>query len=296
MTIHKAKGLGFPVVIVLLYGTSSHGFDYIIDREGEEVVLLKLNKKIAEAAPEFKARYDEEVLKEMVNRLNSLYVGFTRAKEELYVIGVRGKRDFRPLDLLPVGECPPVAKSPRILEERPDIERISPMHHPTEPLQFHTGSEGQGRLSSGERRRGELIHGVLSLIEYAGEDVEGCLTPAVQRLSCEMGEEHDPREIRRIVLEIIEHPEIRELFILKPGREIRREQEVVDGEGRLFRMDRLIIDQDRVTVIDWKTGKETGEHRAQMKNYLGILEGIYPGKAVEGLLAYVDLKEVRRFP
>ena len=93
MTIHKAKGLGFPVVIVLLYGASRRGSDYIIDEEGDEIVLLKLNNKITDSAPSLRGRYDEEGLKETVNRLNSLYVGFTRAKEELYVIGVsREKR------------------------------------------------------------------------------------------------------------------------------------------------------------------------------------------------------------
>ncbi len=50
----------------------------------------------------------------------------------------------------------------------------------------------------------------------------------------------------------------------------------MDEEGRLFRMDRLVLDQDRVVVIDWKTGKgkeAEKEHEAQMRNYLKILEG-----------------------
>ncbi len=51
MTVHKAKGLGFPVVIALLYGERSRGFDYLVDREGGEMRLLKVNKEIAACGP-----------------------------------------------------------------------------------------------------------------------------------------------------------------------------------------------------------------------------------------------------
>lgn len=86
-------------------------------------------------------------------------------------------------------------------------------------------------------------------------------------------------------------------FKKRPGREIRREQEFSDGEGRLFRMDRLVIDPGKVAVIDYKTGKERRaerEYEAQMKNYMKILREIYPDRRVEGLVAYIDLREVRR--
>ncbi len=135
MTIHKAKGLGFPVVIVLLYGASRRGFDYIIDEEGDEIILLKLNNKIIDSAPSLKGRYDEEDLKETVNRLNSLYVGFTRAKEELYVIGVQGKRESQILDLLPVNEFPPMAKPERIQKDSAGMEMTSPLLHPAGSFQ-----------------------------------------------------------------------------------------------------------------------------------------------------------------
>jgi len=50
-------------------------------------------------------------------------------------------------------------------------------------------------------------------------------------------------------------------------------------------------------VIDYKTGTEKEaekEYLSQLKNYMRILKEIYPGKNVEGVLAYVDLKEVSR--
>ena len=50
MTIHKAKGLGFPVVIVLLYEETSRGFKYVLDEGPHGAFLLKVNQKIAEAS------------------------------------------------------------------------------------------------------------------------------------------------------------------------------------------------------------------------------------------------------
>ena len=76
-----------------------------------------------------------------------------------------------------------------------------------------------------------------------------------------------------------------------------REQEFSDGEGRLYRMDRVVIDADKITVMDFKTGsdKESAEkYETQMKTYMKLLRDIYPDKQIEGVIAYVDLKEIRR--
>jgi ATP-dependent exoDNAse (exonuclease V) beta subunit len=57
-------------------------------------------------------------------------------------------------------------------------------------------------------------------------------------------------------------------------------------------MDRVMIDKDLVTVVDFKTGGENAEkHTAQMKNYLAIISEVY-GKKTAGFLAYVDLGRV----
>jgi ATP-dependent exoDNAse (exonuclease V) beta subunit len=47
MTVHKAKGLGFPVVLVVLYEERSKGFDYIV-AEDEEGLPAEDNKGYTE--------------------------------------------------------------------------------------------------------------------------------------------------------------------------------------------------------------------------------------------------------
>ncbi len=76
MTIHKAKGLGFPVVILLMYEETTRGFKYILDEGTEVAHLFKINKKISEASPFLEQKYAEERLKDLVNKLNTSVCGF----------------------------------------------------------------------------------------------------------------------------------------------------------------------------------------------------------------------------
>jgi len=71
----------------------------------------------------------------------------------------------------------------------------------------------------------------------------------------------------------------------------------VDSKGCLLRMDRVIIDEGRVTVMDYKTGSERkaeAGHLSQLRNYMNVLKGVYPEKEIHGVIAYVDSKETRK--
>jgi len=295
MTVHKAKGLGFPVVIVLLYGERNRGFDYVVHKERGEACLLKLNRHVASCDPLFETLYRQEEMKERVDRLNSLYVEFTRAEEELYVIGVKGKKDRFPFDLLPVEAYSPSAKPERISVGEGEGEVPFPLLHPSVRMAF-SASSGE-RLTLEERQRGEFIHRVLSLIDDRGEGLEDLLSQAIKQVKAEMRVDYPDREVADTLLRMLRSEGLADSLAQEPGREIRKEQEFSDGEGRLFRMDRVIVDRDKVTVIDYKTGKEREAEKgyeAQIRNYMRILKEVYPDRNVEGIIAYVDLGETVR--
>ncbi len=295
MTVHKAKGLGFPVVLVLLYEERNKGFDYIVAEDGEGTCLLKITKDVLTSAPHFEGLYREEMIKEQVNRLNSLYVGFTRPEEELYVIGVKGKSDGYPFDLLPLNDYPPSARPDRRPVEKAEAVQTFSVRHSHTPTEYHAGP-GE-IISLEERRRGEFIHRVLFFVEYAGDGYEEELLSTIRKVKDESGAEYPAEEIKETLTGLIELEGLNEYFRPETGRQVRREQEFSDGEGRLFRMDRVVIDRDKVTVIDYKTGREKDteeKYQTQMKTYMKILKAVYPGKDVEGIIAYVDRKEVRR--
>lgn len=293
MTIHKAKGLGFPVVIVLLYGEAKRGFPYTLLREGNGVSLVKITRAIAERDPSLNELYEEEEEKEKVNRLNGLYVALTRAKREMYVIAVKGERDRFPFDILPDSgfQASPGKGTPAV--GTLPAETGAALSHAARSV---TVSFGTGRLGRRERRRGELVHGMLERIQYIDSGIEEALAAAAARTAREARE--DPGEMEaaaRALSRMIRETELGGLFTRAAERVVLREQEFCSADGRLFRMDRVVVDRDRVTVVDFKTGvEETERYEEDIRNYARILRQVYPGRLVEALLAYVDSGSIRR--
>lgn len=296
MTVHKAKGLEFTAVIMLLYEKGNKkSFNFIMKEDEDGINLLKITQKISEGNPQFEELYQEEKTRELVNRLNSLYVGFTRAKEELYVIGVRSEKNIFPIDLLPVNDYAASNKPART----PAKPKFGPEHleisHHHKGLDWKPGLEKD--LNIREKQRGEFIHRVLSHIDYLHDGLEDELINIVKKANKEAGTEYPEGEIKDTVVNIIKHGDVSEYFKQRPDRAIKKEQEFSDEKGRLFRMDRVVIDRDKAAVIDYKTGtdKESEEkYISQIKSYLRILRGVYPDKNIEGIIVYVDMKEVRR--
>lgn len=293
MTIHKAKGLGFPVAIVLMYEETIRWSRYILDEETDGVNLLRINKKISEASDFLQEKYEEERHKDLVNKLNTLYVGFTRAEDELYVIGVQGKRNQFPIDLLQTADSPIGSKkAPRPRPPGPTQEDLKLYYHP-DPIKLHFAAEEELNLE--ERLRGEFIHRVLYFIDALNENTESELERIIKRVNDELKADYPVGEMKKNLMQFMELEEIRPYFIDKPGRTIKREQDFSDPGGSLFRMDRVVMDIDQIVVIDYKTGTEKRaekEYMSQLRSYIRILKEIYPNKTVEGMIAYVDLGEM----
>jgi ATP-dependent exoDNAse (exonuclease V) beta subunit len=279
------------------------------------------------AAPFLQEKYEEERLKDLVNKLNTLYVGFTRAEDELYIVGVGAGRNQFPIDLLKEMDSQtgwkhaPRPRSPEMSQERMDLEHPpDPIKLPFAPLEgpdlngqgdisiphtkgaarasaFLTGFTIPEEINLEERRRGEFIHRVLFFVEALDEDTESELDRLIKRVNDELNTGYSLEAMKKSLLGFLSDDEVRPYFRTLPGRVVQREQEFSDSRGNLFRMDRVIFEEDQISVIDYKTGTDKEAEReyiSQLKNYIRILKEIYPGKKVEGIIAYVDLKEVRK--
>lgn len=62
------------------------------------------------------------------------------------------------------------------------------------------------------------------------------------------------------------------------------------ADGRLVRgtIDCLIISDDRVTVLEFKTGRPRPEHRTQAEVYRAAAQALFPAKQVESRLVYTS--------
>jgi ATP-dependent exoDNAse (exonuclease V) beta subunit len=96
MTVHKAKGLEFKVVIVVLYDRDLRSERYFFKEEPEGIRLLKISSKVAERVEYLGTIFEEQKQNDRVDTLNKLYVALTRAKDEMFVIGVEGSRELIP--------------------------------------------------------------------------------------------------------------------------------------------------------------------------------------------------------
>jgi ATP-dependent exoDNAse (exonuclease V) beta subunit len=295
MTVHKAKGLGFPVVVLMLYGERNKGFKYIVDEGRDSVVFLHLTKKTASCDSDFEKLYREEEKKEKVNKLNSLYVGLTRASSELHVIGVKRTKESFPFDLFP--------DDSRFCSGAPQMTVAARKKTAVLLDTFHYGGQAPvpvgsaGKLNFEERRRGDFIHKVLSMLPYVTENFAEELDNAVEMSCREMGIETGHRDIVDRIKGLLREPQLSPYYEPRPDRTVFLEYELADAAGHLFRLDRMTLDPDRVTVIEYKTGGDGDyqeKHQAQMFNYLTIVSDVFPDRPVEGLIGYVDLAIVKR--
>jgi ATP-dependent helicase/nuclease subunit A len=296
MTVHKSKGLGFPVVIVLLYGERGRGFQYPVLREAGAARLVKLTKETAGGDEALRRLYEEEATREKVNRLNSLYVALTRARRELYVIGAARAKDGFPFDILPAeGFAPSGDAGDDKGPAAPGAEgapALAPISHTVRPMRTDFSRE---TLNRAERRRGDLAHRMLSLVREPGDDLEAALEQAAERAGAEARDPAGIAGLAEAAARLVRETDLGRYFEAGPGRTILVEQEFCGPGGRLFRMDRVVVDPDLVTVIDYKTGPGVEEeHLREVETYARILEAAWPGRRVEALLAYLDRRELRR--
>ena len=94
MTVHKSKGLEFPVVIIPftnweVYKANPAWVDLSETESPLPVGLFKLTKGIADAGLSYV--YELEKNEQHLDNLNVLYVAFTRAIERLHIIAFKSK-------------------------------------------------------------------------------------------------------------------------------------------------------------------------------------------------------------
>ena len=296
MSIHKAKGLGFPVVIFLAYGEKFLPADFYLGEEDEFVRVYKLNKDLAEADEALKSIYDEVRMRDDVERLNRLYVALTRASVELYVFGVKGARDKYPFDLLgdkPFASAP--AKPPACPRPRPEVSTFAETARLRGP--FELPPNRRETLNLEIIRRGEIAHRIMAELEFLKSGWEDEIGGIIRRMKPLGAEAELFDEVGRAVVRYFEGSPLDDDFREKEGRRILREFNFCDAAGAVYRMDRVVIDRDAVRIIDFKTGAEKNPERAapweredreQVGAYVRIMSEIYPDKHVSGILAYID--------
>jgi len=149
------------------------------------------------------------------------------------------------------------------------------------------------KLAVYERQRGDRIHAILSQIEFVDEHIEDSLHVLIEKQVEHTTADADVLRLKNTLERFLSSPEILPWFTPQAGRIIFNEQEFVGVDGGLFRMDRIVVDVNTVTVIDFKTGDDKEGYTEQVQRYMNILKSYYSERSIQGILTFVDRKNIR---
>lgn len=299
MTIHKSKGLEFPVVIfpyANFSGKQTNEQRWVElpaeSFEGLPVANMGMNRELAaltaDVYPSYAAAYERFDRETVFDNINLMYVVLTRAVDRLYVMAEQvaavdpNKGTIQhyllhylsSLDITPDGETPVIlgAASPAVKSSGED----SKMEAKTLPefvsnpwrsrVRLSRDTDGmEDELSKRPRMWGNTIHELLAGIRRA-DDAENVLKGAVR--SGLIPREYEA-ELSGVLQEVVHHPLLRESFAAEV---VYNEREWIGG-GEVHRPDRVTFANGQWTVIDYKTGEASSSHQKQIREYADLLEG-----------------------
>ena len=309
MTIHKAKGLGIPVVILPFFETElDHAntslFPQIMWCKStlepfSNIPLLPVKYSSSLENTIFSEEYSQEKVKAYVDNLNVAYVALTRAEREIAIFAQvpseKSKSSVSKLmynlfserldDLLEfdTGEWTKA--------EAKDDQQYTNISLP-EVLSIPYGQRLRLTLKGEEyfdkeskRNYGLIMHSVLSRIEKE-EDLQASLEISVSQGELS-GEEFAPaNEMLKKCLE-----NIRERHWFDGTYKVYNELEIIEVGGKISRPDRVLLGAEAI-VIDFKFGKKREQaHIRQVNRYISLIKSM--GMAyVKGYLWYPEENEV----
>ncbi|MCM8771050.1 MAG: UvrD-helicase domain-containing protein [Candidatus Omnitrophica bacterium] len=310
LTIHKAKGLGFGAVIIpfleieVKVGSGNRRVhNYVIKTEdinGEnKIKLLRLKKTYSKFSDTAKKIYREEYKKAFLDELDNIYVALTRAEYELYVfIPKKAGLSFNLARFLIKEELErgKKIKYPEERQEEAPLLEISPPHYKDWSLCLKDEFREKSAIIGLEKiQQGEIIHCLLAGIDNLNkQDVRSAVKKAIEKTKFRFPYVCDFSQIEKTVKKLLDKDIFKRFFYAKG--EVYVEKEIIDRCGNTKRIDRLVINDNEVWVVDYKSAKDNySDYQRQIKEYIYQIKELYPKHEVRGFLIYLDdlsLKEV----
>jgi len=309
MTIHKSKGLEFPVVIFPFaeedFSRSPKEKMWLnADEEaiGLPKILVDKSGKVAEFGEESAAAYQQKKQEDLLDTINVLYVTLTRAVEQLHVISAMNiKKDGSlPSNLssffiqyledkgfdetkseYTFGGMKKVSSNVKDQSTTATIPRLATNLNPKsikiaqrESLMWNTKQQQAIEY-------GNIIHEILSLVK-SKNDIELAITKSIENGLIVS----DQREtVLKTINEIVNHPELTDYF--SEENRVLNEQTIIQKEGNLVKPDRMAINRsNEMYLLDYKTGLHQAKYQLQLENYQQAIEKM-GYKVIKKALIYI---------
>ncbi|HET6245123.1 MAG: UvrD-helicase domain-containing protein [Bacteroidetes bacterium] len=289
MTIHKSKGLEFPIVIFPFanWRTKNSKDNFWINLDKSSVVNLSsavvpANKQLEDTV--YAPLYSEEVNKSKLDNMNILYVAMTRPEDRLYIISSLSKyKDLANyfIDYFKAaGQWDCECNTYTFGTKTPSLQRVSKDYPSTYLLDSIISEPWNNKINitrlaperwdienlDEQMAYGKLLHLALSRINSIVQ-----IEPVLERMVFEgiiLSEEKVKLENK--LLQIVTHPKIALWF--SPLLNVKNEVEILLPDGSSYRPDKVIIQDKNAVIIDFKTGKRNlKKHSNQLDKYQEVL-------------------------
>ncbi|MFH1449673.1 MAG: UvrD-helicase domain-containing protein [bacterium] len=292
-TIHKAKGLEFPIVIIPFAYLENKPINEVYEEDSHNFRPYRINQEKIRCSSKLTTLWQQAFTLQLIEELNAFYVSLTRAVDELYIF-LPNYEKKRMSQKLPV---PIILKEETFevgypLSGHKEVLKEEKKHH--HPLLVHDWQNKLYRphlllseLLDAQRKRalekGELIHNFLAKIEKLTKSWQ----EEMEERFCGLNQQE--QEIIPLLRTFFSQEELRRWFLLPAEVKVYCEKEIVGANGLLYRVDRLLIFPEKVVIIEFKSGEVySKKHKEQVADYLKFLSEIYSEKVVEGYLVYVE--------
>ena len=278
MTVHKSKGLEFPVVILAdangILADLRHAEDWIGLNESDYGIPFfysSISKSIRHLSPQTEEIYLKNTSKQELASMNTAYVAMTRPVEHLYILSqpITHSKDYSFELLLKdflINKGIYDEESNKYnfgIKTSKDVSNKSLEKDEAAFLSFDiqrfydtlTANETITKSDNIEQIYGEKVHEILQKIKRRDD---------IKKIDAD-------DETRLKVIEVLEHSELSDYF--KNHWSVYNEMDLVDN-GELLRPDRVCIKDDDAVIIDYKTGIERESHLNQLTRYKVALEAM----------------------
>jgi ATP-dependent exoDNAse (exonuclease V) beta subunit len=295
MTIHKSKGLEFPVVIFPFAEEDySKGPREKMWLNAEEAVtglpkaLVDKSSKVEGYGEEAALVYQQKKQEELLDNINVLYVALTRAEEQLYIIsGMQGKNtkgeypnnmatffikflgnDFDESKFnYSYGKAEKLSETKDIVDATETMPQLSATLNPKsikiaqkESLMWNTQQQKAIEF-------GNILHEILSFVKTK-DDIDLALTKAIENGLIIAAQK---KEVELTLNQVVNHPDLSAYFA--NGNTILNEKTIIQKEGNLVKPDRMVLNNNReILLLDYKTGAHQTKYTAQLENYQNAIE------------------------
>ena len=312
ITIHKSKGLEFPVVIYPYANINIHGdlnSKTWIDIKNDDNIdlqksIININKDLEKIDENLYNSYRNKL---EVDNINLLYVVLTRAVKELHIISEKnldskGNENIKYFSGIFISYLKNIGiwEDSKMSYEFGDKVNVKSENISSKNItqkQFEVNSRIKQNIIinskntdswmndlSEAQEEGNVFHQIMEEIN-SKKEISIVLNRFYQSGLIGLSE---MKYLEEKILQIINHPDIKKYY--DDDLVYFNEREIISKKGFVLVPDRLVFLNDTdVVIIDYKTGKENDSHKIQLNKYKSVLEEMN-FKVVEKILIYITEK------